>query len=46
MEDGEECEFVCKEFKFGTTSDMFIGKLSHYVQFLKDIENLIEKSNP
>lgn len=46
MEDGEYCEFVCKEFKFGTTSDMFIGKLSNYVQFLKDIENLIEKSNP
>lgn len=30
LDEGEECEFVCKEFKFGTTSEMFIGRLTHY----------------
>lgn len=45
MEEGEDCEFVCKEFRFGTTSDMFIGKLSEYVKFLKELETLISQSN-
>lgn len=38
MNKGEDCEFVCKEFKFGTTSEMFIGRLSHYFEFLNKLE--------
>lgn len=34
LEKGEECEFVCKEFRFGTTSNLFIGKLSEYYEFI------------
>lgn len=46
LENGEDCEFVCKEFRFGTTSDMFIGRLSNYYQFLKEIEEVIRKYDP
>lgn len=34
MENGEDCEFLCKEFKFGTVSEMFIGRLSNYFKFV------------
>ena len=34
VEKGLDCEFVCKEFKFGTTSDLFVGRLSKYYKFL------------
>ena len=38
IDQGENCEFVCKEFKFGTTSDLFIGRLSKYEEFLRAME--------
>lgn len=42
VEKGENCEFVCKEFKFGTTGDLFIGKLDQYKDFLNKVEELIK----
>lgn len=45
VERGEDCEFVCKEFRFGTTSELFIGRLSSYYQFLRELEQMIEKVN-
>jgi hypothetical protein len=46
VEKGENCEFVCKEFKFGTTGDLFIGKVDEYHEFLKTIEKLIKMHDP
>lgn len=46
VEKGENCEFVCKEFKFGTTGDLFIGKLDQYKDFLNKVEELIKNNNP
>ena len=46
LEEGEECEFLCKEFKFGTTSDLFIGKLHKYYEFLNNIEKVLKKYDP
>ena len=31
LDKGEECEFLCKEFKFGGESELFIGKLKNYI---------------
>lgn len=46
MENGENCESLCKEFKFGTTSEMFIGRLSHYTEFIETMETVLNKYNP
>ncbi len=46
VEKGENCEYVCKEFKFGTASELFIGKLSNYYEFLERIERVIQKFDP
>lgn len=43
MDNGEDCEFLCKEFKFGTSSEMFIGKLSQYFKFLNKIKWILKK---
>ena len=41
MEKGEDCENVCKEFRFGTSSALFIGRLSDYYKFLDEIEEVL-----
>lgn len=46
MEKGEECENVCKEFRFGTSSKLFIGRLTDYYIFLEEIEEVLSKFNP
>ena len=46
VEKGENCEFVCKEFKFGTTGDLFIGKVDEYHEFLKTIQEIIKIHDP
>ena len=40
------CEFVCKEFRFAGVSDMFIGQLEDYLQYLKNFEHIASKLNP
>jgi len=46
VEKGEGCEFVCKEFKMGTASDLFIGRLNDYHEFFNNLERIITKFNP
>lgn len=36
-----ECEFLCKEFRLGTSSSMFIGTTSQYSVFYKHLIELI-----
>jgi len=52
VEEGLECEFVCKEFKFGGTSNLFIGNLKQYINYLDEIQEILtefgteDHSNP
>ena len=46
MDKGEECEFVCKEFKFGGTSELFLGDLEKYLAFLDKVSALLMKHHP
>ncbi len=46
IDNGKGCEFVCKEFKFGTTGEMFIGKLDTYLEFLDKVQELLTKYHP
>ena len=43
LENGEQCEFLCKEFKFGTSGNLFIGRLHEYMEFIKQIEDTIKQ---
>jgi len=36
-----DCIDLCQEFKIGQVSDMFIGKLEVYENFIQNLENLI-----
>lgn len=46
IDKGEDCEFVCKEFLFGTTSNLFIGNLREYNQTIKRIQDILNKYDP
>lgn len=46
VERGEGCEYVCKEFRLGTASDLFIGRLSDYHTFFNNLERILTKFNP
>lgn len=46
VEKGENCEFVCKEFRFGASSELFMGNLGKFYEFYKNIENVLTKFNP
>lgn len=39
---GPECIQLCKEYKIGETSDMFIGNLSEYTAFIDNLDELIK----
>lgn len=41
LKDGTQCDFVCQEFKLGTTGNLFIGDLSFYQKIIERIENLL-----
>jgi len=41
--DGENCEYVCKEFSFGTSSFLFIGDISVYDNFFKKFQSVVLK---
>ena len=41
-ERGEHCEYLCKEFKFGSTSELFIGSLKDYYDFFKKLEQTVK----
>ena len=42
-EKGENCEYLCKEFKFGSTSELFIGSLKDYYDFLKVLRDTVQE---
>lgn len=46
VDKGEGCEYICKEFRLGTASDLFIGKLEDYHTFFNNLERIVTKFNP
>lgn len=46
LTNGENCESLCNEFRFGATSNLFIGKLSEYRRILENFHRVILKYNP
>lgn len=46
VEKGENCEFVCKEFRFGGASELFVGKIKKFYEFFKNVEKVITDFNP
>lgn len=45
VENNKYCNSICQEFKFGQTSELFLGKLSDYQDFLDNIEQVIKIHN-
>lgn len=41
VEKGENCEYVCKEFRFGGSSELFIGNLKKFYEFYENVEKLL-----
>lgn len=46
VENGINCEFVCKEFRFGSASELFVGKIKKFYEFFKNIERVLIEFNP
>lgn len=46
VERGENCEFVCKEFRFGASSELFMGKMKKFFEFFKNVEEVVTEFNP
>ena len=40
VEKGENCEYVCKEFRFGGSSELFVGKIKKMYEFFKNVEKV------
>ena len=45
VENGNSCANVCREFRFGRSSDLFMGDLSKYERFLGDFEEFAQREN-
>lgn len=45
IEKGKGCGNVCREFRFGKSSEMFMGDLSKYEEFLENFESFAERVN-
>ncbi len=43
--EGKNCEYLCKEFRFGSTSQMFIGNLDQYYHFYQEFERVVSILN-
>lgn len=46
IEEDEHCSNVCREFRFGKSTDMFMGDLSKYEKFLANFEEFAANKNP
>ena len=46
VEHGTDCEYICKEFKMGKASDLFIGRLKDYHEFMNNLERIVTEKNP
>ena len=42
VEKGENCEYLCKEFKFGSTSELFIGSLKNYYEYFTTLQRIVQ----
>lgn len=38
---GENCEYICKEFRFGTSSDLFIGNLERIKGVMEKMKEIL-----
>lgn len=45
IEKGKGCGNVCREFRFGKSSEMFMGDLKKYEEFLENFESFAERVN-
>lgn len=45
IEKGKGCGNVCREFRFGRSSELFMGDLSKYEEFLANFEEFAERAN-
>lgn len=44
--DNKKCDFICKEFRFGSSSELFVGDLKEYSRVLRNIELLLQTLGP
>lgn len=44
--DNKKCDFICKEFRFGSSSELFVGDLKEYSRVLRNIEILLQTLGP